>query len=43
MVFQSYSLFPHMTVAQNVGFPLRMRTRLSRDDAASDGSTRCSR
>ena len=30
MVFQSYSLFPHMTVADNVGFPLRMRTRLSR-------------
>jgi spermidine/putrescine transport system ATP-binding protein len=23
-VFQSYALFPHMTVAQNVGFPLRM-------------------
>src|SRR5882757_5962483 len=22
MVFQSYSLFPHMTVAENVGFPL---------------------
>ena len=33
MVFQSYSLFPHMTVAENVGFPLRMRTRLSRADA----------
>src|SRR5437868_2992221 len=33
MVFQSYSLFPHMTVAENVGFPLRMRTRLSRTDA----------
>jgi putative spermidine/putrescine transport system ATP-binding protein len=33
MVFQSYSLFPHMTVAENVAFPLRMRTRLSRDDA----------
>ena len=33
MVFQSYSLFPHMTVAENVGFPLRMRTRLSRQDA----------
>jgi putative spermidine/putrescine transport system ATP-binding protein len=32
MVFQSYSLFPHMTVAENVGFPLRMRTRLSRGD-----------
>jgi putative spermidine/putrescine transport system ATP-binding protein len=30
MVFQSYSLFPHMTVAANVGFPLRMRTRLTR-------------
>ncbi len=25
MVFQSYSLFPHMTVAQNVAFPLKMR------------------
>jgi ABC-type Fe3+/spermidine/putrescine transport system ATPase subunit len=35
MVFQSYSLFPHMTVAQNVGFPLRMRTRLSRDGSRS--------
>jgi putative spermidine/putrescine transport system ATP-binding protein len=33
MVFQSYSLFPHMTVAENVGFPLRMRTRLKREDA----------
>ena len=25
VVFQNYSLFPHMTVAENVGFPLRMR------------------
>ena len=25
MVFQSYSLFPHMTVAENVAFGLRMR------------------
>jgi spermidine/putrescine ABC transporter ATP-binding subunit len=33
MVFQSYSLFPHMTVAENVGFPLRMRTKLTRDEA----------
>src|SRR5262245_37558633 len=34
MVFQSYSLFPHMTVADNVGFPLRMRTKLTRAAAA---------
>jgi iron(III) transport system ATP-binding protein len=25
MVFQSYALFPHMTVAENIGFGLRMR------------------
>jgi putative spermidine/putrescine transport system ATP-binding protein len=25
MVFQNYSLFPHMTVAENLAFPLRMR------------------
>ena len=25
MVFQSYALFPHMTAAQNIAFPLRMR------------------
>jgi ABC-type Fe3+/spermidine/putrescine transport system ATPase subunit len=27
MVFQSYALFPHMTVAQNVGYGLRLRKR----------------
>jgi putative spermidine/putrescine transport system ATP-binding protein len=27
MVFQSYALFPHLTVEENVGFPLRMRRR----------------
>ena len=32
MVFQNYSLFPHMTVAQNIGFPLRMR-KLGRAEA----------
>ena len=25
MVFQSYAIWPHMTVAQNVGFPLKVR------------------
>jgi len=33
VVFQSYSLFPHMTVAQNVGFPLKVR-RVPAADAA---------
>jgi putative spermidine/putrescine transport system ATP-binding protein len=33
VVFQSYALFPHMTVAQNVGFPLRFR-KLARDERA---------
>ena len=27
MVFQSYALFPHLTVDENVAFPLRMRHR----------------
>jgi putative spermidine/putrescine transport system ATP-binding protein len=27
MVFQNYALFPHMTAADNVAFPLRMRRR----------------
>src|SRR3984957_12089348 len=30
MVFQAYSLFPHMTVVQNVAFGLRLR-RMSSD------------
>src|SRR3546814_15153699 len=25
MVFQSYALFPHMNVAENVAFPLKLR------------------
>ncbi len=31
MVFQNYALFPHMTAAQNIGFPLQMR-RTSRPE-----------
>src|SRR6266540_1721708 len=27
MVFQSYAVFPHMTVGQNIGFGLRMHRR----------------
>jgi putative spermidine/putrescine transport system ATP-binding protein len=27
MVFQSYALFPHLTVEENIAFPLRMRHR----------------
>ncbi len=33
MVFQSYALFPHMTVSDNVGFGLKMR-KLSRKETA---------
>ena len=34
MVFQSYALFPHMTVGDNVAFGLEMR-RLSKPDVAA--------
>jgi putative spermidine/putrescine transport system ATP-binding protein len=33
MVFQNYALFPHMTVAENIGFPLSVRG-LARDEIA---------
>jgi multiple sugar transport system ATP-binding protein len=32
MVFQNYALYPHMSVADNIGFPLRMQ-RISRTHA----------
>ena len=38
MVFQSYALYPHMTVRKNISFPLRMAeawTRPSRTKSAS--------
>src|SRR5207244_7745022 len=34
MIFQSYALFPHRTVAQNVAFGLRMRA-LERSEIAA--------
>ena len=33
MVFQNYALFPHMTVAENIGFPLSVRG-IGRDEIA---------
>lgn len=33
MVFQSYALYPHMTVAENIGFPLKMMKRPQGDIA----------
>ncbi len=37
MVFQDYALFPHMTVAQNIAYPLRVRraSRSAQQDAAA--------
>ena len=32
MVFQNYALYPHMTVAENIGFALRMR-KMSKEEA----------
>ena len=34
MVFQSYALYPHLTVARNIGFPLRARHRPRAEIAA---------
>ena len=33
MVFQSYALYPHMTVAENIAYPLRVR-KTARDETA---------
>ena len=32
MVFQSYALYPHMTVAENIDFPLDVRGGVSKED-----------
>ncbi|MEV0645427.1 ABC transporter ATP-binding protein [Phytomonospora sp. NPDC050363] len=31
MIFQNYALYPHMTVEENIGFPLRLRKRAQND------------
>lgn len=31
MVFQSYALWPHMTLAQNIGYPLKLRRVATKD------------
>lgn len=38
MVFQSYALYPHMTVSENMGFALRMsgRSKAERETAVND-------
>ena len=33
MVFQSYALYPHMTIAENIGYPLRVR-KIERNERA---------
>jgi ABC-type sugar transport system ATPase subunit len=41
MVFQSYALYPHMTVAQNIGFPLKMvKTPPAQTEAAVHDAAR---
>lgn len=39
MVFQSYALYPHLTVAENIAFPLRMAKRPSAEIAARVAET----
>jgi multiple sugar transport system ATP-binding protein len=41
MVFQDYALFPHMTVAQNIAYPLRVRraSKQAQQDAAVSTSS----
>ncbi|HEY7068697.1 MAG TPA: sn-glycerol-3-phosphate ABC transporter ATP-binding protein UgpC [Acidimicrobiales bacterium] len=35
MVFQNYALYPHLTVFENIAFPLRLRGGLSNDEIRS--------
>jgi len=42
MVFQSYALYPHMTVADNIGYPLKLRgvERAPRADAVREAAAK---
>ena len=40
MMFQSYALFPHLTIADNVGFYLKMRG-VGKEERPATASTRC--
>ncbi len=33
MVFQSYALYPHMTIAENIGYPLRVESKIDKNRA----------
>src|SRR4026208_681743 len=35
MVFQNYALYPHLTVFENIAFPLRLRGGVSEDEIKS--------
>ena len=37
MVFQSYALFPHMSVAENIAYPLKLRGVGARESATTRG------
>jgi multiple sugar transport system ATP-binding protein len=42
MVFQSYALYPHMSVRKNIAFPLRMAgLDKAEQDAGSKQAARC--
>ena len=35
MVFQNYALFPHMTIAENIAFPLKIGASTARAPASA--------
>ena len=37
MVFQNYALYPHLTVFENIAFPLRLRRTMSEDEIRTEG------